>query len=159
MQTLGTAPHPILGDGRLGRGCPAPPRDARAQRPRPAWWRGATCPCCGRLLDAHGFTLHYVWQENRWLEGEPERWPTAFVDGGRPGARAVMCTSSTSDRTAPSSSCTPSRGRSPTAITGQGQHRRRGGPLRLEGDATRSCTPGTPCQMGSYATSKLLQGD
>jgi lincosamide nucleotidyltransferase A/C/D/E len=31
------------------------------------------------LLNAHGFTLQYVWKENRWLDGELTRWPTAFV--------------------------------------------------------------------------------
>ena len=36
-------------------------------------------PTLWDLLDAHGFTLRYVWEENRWLDDEPHRWPTAFV--------------------------------------------------------------------------------
>lgn len=31
------------------------------------------------VLDAHGFTLKHVWEENRWVGSEPHRWPTAFV--------------------------------------------------------------------------------
>jgi hypothetical protein len=31
------------------------------------------------LLNAHDFTLQYVWKENRWVDGERDRWPTAFV--------------------------------------------------------------------------------
>jgi lincosamide nucleotidyltransferase A/C/D/E len=36
-------------------------------------------PMLWKLLDEHGFTLQHVWQENRWVDGEPDRWPTAFV--------------------------------------------------------------------------------
>lgn len=31
------------------------------------------------LLDEHGFILRWVWEENRWVDGEVERRPTAFV--------------------------------------------------------------------------------
>ena len=46
-------------------------------------------PMLWKVLDEHGFTLQYVWAENRWVDredGEPDRWPTAFVvadAGGR----------------------------------------------------------------------------
>ena len=36
-------------------------------------------PLLWKVLDEHGFTLQYVWAENRWLDGEPDRRPTAFV--------------------------------------------------------------------------------
>ncbi|MGO8950942.1 MAG: nucleotidyltransferase domain-containing protein [Ktedonobacterales bacterium] len=36
-------------------------------------------PLLWKVLDEHGFTLQYVWEENRWLDGEPDRRPTAFV--------------------------------------------------------------------------------
>jgi lincosamide nucleotidyltransferase A/C/D/E len=36
-------------------------------------------PTLWELLDAHNFSLQYVWEENRWVGGEPNRWPTAFV--------------------------------------------------------------------------------
>src|SRR5262249_33664713 len=36
-------------------------------------------PRLWKLLQEHGFTLQYVWEENLWLEMEPERLPTAFV--------------------------------------------------------------------------------
>jgi lincosamide nucleotidyltransferase A/C/D/E len=36
-------------------------------------------PALWSLLAAHGFTLHYVWEENRWIDGESGRLPTAFV--------------------------------------------------------------------------------
>lgn len=36
-------------------------------------------PKLWRLLDAQGFTLRYVWEENRWLDEEAHRLPTAFV--------------------------------------------------------------------------------
>ncbi len=36
-------------------------------------------PILWKALDERGFTLQYVWEENRWVEGEPDRWPTAFV--------------------------------------------------------------------------------
>lgn len=42
-------------------------------------------PALWNLLDAQGFTLRHVWEENRWLEEEPHRWPTAFVVADRDG--------------------------------------------------------------------------
>lgn len=36
-------------------------------------------PTLWSALNTHGFTLRYVWEENQWVEGEPEKWPTAFV--------------------------------------------------------------------------------
>jgi len=36
-------------------------------------------PLLWKLLDEHRFTLQYVWEDNRWVDGEPDRWPTAFV--------------------------------------------------------------------------------
>jgi lincosamide nucleotidyltransferase A/C/D/E len=36
-------------------------------------------PMLWKLLDEHSFTLQYVWEENRWVDREPDRWPTAFV--------------------------------------------------------------------------------
>lgn len=36
-------------------------------------------PLLWKVLDEHSFTLQYVWEENRWVDGEPDRWPTAFV--------------------------------------------------------------------------------
>ena len=36
-------------------------------------------PTLWNLLNARGFTLRHVWEENRWLGEEPHRWPTAFV--------------------------------------------------------------------------------
>lgn len=36
-------------------------------------------PMLWKALDEHGFTLQYVWAENRWVEGETGLWPTAFV--------------------------------------------------------------------------------
>jgi lincosamide nucleotidyltransferase A/C/D/E len=36
-------------------------------------------PTLWKLLDEHGFTLQYVWEENRWVESDAGRWPTAFV--------------------------------------------------------------------------------
>jgi lincosamide nucleotidyltransferase A/C/D/E len=36
-------------------------------------------PTLWKLLDDHGFTLRYVWQENHWVDEESHRWPTAFV--------------------------------------------------------------------------------
>lgn len=39
----------------------------------------ADLPTLWSLLDEHGFTLRYTWEENRWVDGEAERWPTAFV--------------------------------------------------------------------------------
>lgn len=32
-----------------------------------------------RMLDANSFTLKLVWEESRWVDSEPNRWPTAFV--------------------------------------------------------------------------------
>lgn len=43
-------------------------------------------PALHRMLNANGFTLKLVWEENRWVGREPTRWPTAFVmvdTGGR----------------------------------------------------------------------------
>jgi lincosamide nucleotidyltransferase A/C/D/E len=36
-------------------------------------------PTLWTLLGEHGFTLQYVWEENRWLDEETDRQPTAFV--------------------------------------------------------------------------------
>lgn len=36
-------------------------------------------PKLWNLLEADSFTLQYVWEENRWVDGAPKRWPTAFV--------------------------------------------------------------------------------
>lgn len=36
-------------------------------------------PTLWNVLEAHSFTLQYVWEENRWADGKPKRWPTAFV--------------------------------------------------------------------------------
>ncbi len=36
-------------------------------------------PKLRHLLDEHGFALKLVWEESRWADGEPDRWPTAFV--------------------------------------------------------------------------------
>ena len=36
-------------------------------------------PMLWKLLGEHGFTLQYVWEENRWVDREPDHWPTAFV--------------------------------------------------------------------------------
>jgi lincosamide nucleotidyltransferase A/C/D/E len=36
-------------------------------------------PPLWKLLDEHGFTLQYVWEENRWVDTDAHRWPTAFV--------------------------------------------------------------------------------
>jgi lincosamide nucleotidyltransferase A/C/D/E len=36
-------------------------------------------PKLWKLLDEHRFTLQYTWEENRWVDGEADRWPTAFV--------------------------------------------------------------------------------
>jgi lincosamide nucleotidyltransferase A/C/D/E len=32
-----------------------------------------------RLLAERGFVTTRIWNENRWLDGDSERWPTAFV--------------------------------------------------------------------------------
>jgi len=42
-------------------------------------------PRLWKLLDEHGFILHYTWEENRWVEGETDRWPTAFVTADSQG--------------------------------------------------------------------------
>lgn len=42
-------------------------------------------PLLWKVFDEHGFTLHYVWKENRWVDGEPDRWPTAFVAADEEG--------------------------------------------------------------------------
>jgi lincosamide nucleotidyltransferase A/C/D/E len=36
-------------------------------------------PQLWQVFHEHGFTQQYVWRENRWLEKEGDRWPTAFV--------------------------------------------------------------------------------
>lgn len=36
-------------------------------------------PMLWTLLGEHGFTLQYMWEENRWLDEETDRQPTAFV--------------------------------------------------------------------------------
>lgn len=36
-------------------------------------------PKLRKLLDEHGFAQTVVWEESRWVEGEADRWPTAFV--------------------------------------------------------------------------------
>jgi len=36
-------------------------------------------PLLWQMFDEYGFTLQYVWQENRWVGGESDRLPTAFV--------------------------------------------------------------------------------
>ena len=36
-------------------------------------------PMLWKMLEEHGFTLQYVWEENRWVDGGSNRWPTAFV--------------------------------------------------------------------------------
>jgi len=36
-------------------------------------------PTLWKLVDDHGFTLRYVWQENRWLGEETHRQPSAFA--------------------------------------------------------------------------------
>jgi lincosamide nucleotidyltransferase A/C/D/E len=36
-------------------------------------------PILWKVLGEHSFTLQYVWEENRWVDREPDRWPTAFV--------------------------------------------------------------------------------
>lgn len=41
----------------------------------------ADLPLLWALFDERGFTLRYVWEENRWVDGDPTRWPTAFVVG------------------------------------------------------------------------------
>jgi lincosamide nucleotidyltransferase A/C/D/E len=38
-----------------------------------------TLPPLWKLFDERGFTVQYVWQENRWIDRELKRWPTAFV--------------------------------------------------------------------------------
>lgn len=43
-------------------------------------------PRLWRLLGEHGFTQKWLWEENRWVEIDGDRWPTAFVladDQGR----------------------------------------------------------------------------
>lgn len=42
-------------------------------------------PRLWQVLDEHGFTLQYVWEEHRWVEGETGRWPTAFVAADEAG--------------------------------------------------------------------------
>lgn len=45
-----------------------------------------TLPLLWQGFAEHGFTVQYVWEENRWLDEESERQPTAFVvadDQGR----------------------------------------------------------------------------
>ena len=42
-------------------------------------------PTFWKLLDEHGFTLQYVWEENRWVGEEADRWPTAFVTADSQG--------------------------------------------------------------------------
>jgi lincosamide nucleotidyltransferase A/C/D/E len=42
-------------------------------------------PKLGRLFHEHGFTQQWVWRENRWVDGEGVRWPTAFVVADRQG--------------------------------------------------------------------------
>lgn len=39
----------------------------------------ADLPLLWTLFDERGFALRYVWEENRWVDGDPDRWPTAFV--------------------------------------------------------------------------------
>lgn len=36
-------------------------------------------PMLWKVFDEHSFTLQYVWEENRWVDEELERRPTAFV--------------------------------------------------------------------------------
>jgi lincosamide nucleotidyltransferase A/C/D/E len=36
-------------------------------------------PKLQNLLDERHFSLQRVWEESRWVDGESERWPTAFV--------------------------------------------------------------------------------
>ncbi len=36
-------------------------------------------PGLWNLLDEYGSALKWVWEENRWVDGEPDRRPTAFV--------------------------------------------------------------------------------
>lgn len=36
-------------------------------------------PKLWQLFHEHGFAQQWVWQENRWVDTEGERWPTAFV--------------------------------------------------------------------------------
>jgi lincosamide nucleotidyltransferase A/C/D/E len=36
-------------------------------------------PLLWKVLDEHGFTLQYAWEENRWVDWEADRLPTAFV--------------------------------------------------------------------------------
>jgi lincosamide nucleotidyltransferase A/C/D/E len=36
-------------------------------------------PTLWTLFGEHGFVLRYVWEENRWLDEETDRQPTAFV--------------------------------------------------------------------------------
>ena len=42
-------------------------------------------PLLWKVFEEHGFTLQYVWQENRWVDGQPDRWPTAFVAADEEG--------------------------------------------------------------------------
>ena len=78
MQALGTAPHPTLGDGRLGRDALLH-RETRPHKDLDILVVLGDLPMLWKVLDEHGFTLQYVWEENRWLDGEPDRLPTAFV--------------------------------------------------------------------------------
>ena len=113
-------------------------------------------PLLWKLLNAHGFTLHYVWQENRWLEGEPDRWPTAFVDGGRTGPRAGRPCHRHRTRRRHPPALHPAVA-VPCAITGQGTSATRRSPASRR-RRNCSCTPGTPCPKGSNATSNSCKG-
>ena len=45
-------------------------------------------PRLWRLLGEHGFTQKWLWEENRWVEIDGDRWPTAFVLADDQGPRA-----------------------------------------------------------------------
>jgi lincosamide nucleotidyltransferase A/C/D/E len=36
-------------------------------------------PTLWKLLGDQGFSLQYTWEENRWVDRDADRWPTAFV--------------------------------------------------------------------------------
>ncbi len=114
-------------------------------------------PLLWKVFDEHGFTLQYVWEENRWLEGEPDRRPTAFVAADAQGRELdVHVIDFGPDGTIIQLYNTPWS--FPQAITGQGSI----------ADATVSCVSketqlamhtGYTLPDGQLRDLKLLQGD
>ena len=112
-------------------------------------------PLLWKVFEEQGFTLQYVWEENCWVDGEPDRWPTAFVAADAQ-ERVLDVHVIDFGPDAPSSSITTIRGLSLMRSPGRGASPTRRSPVSPR-RRNSPCTPATPCQMDSYRISNCCK--